>query len=138
MDEQENDLNQLCKQREDPKPVNYSPLSIVEEQEKVDYIHYIPRTAKSVKPQKSYMRNTVSIKNKSTVRSSKAGGSVFDDNESINSEHLFKIDKDLVKQNNKVNISMHQTSRRGSRVRGQQIITKSRASSKSKKEEEMP
>lgn len=124
-DEQELDLNNICMIRDEPKPVNYSPLSIVEEQEKVEHIHYIQRSAKSVKPIKSYMRSTASRPNKSFVRSSKAD-SVFDDNESVGSAHLFKIDKDLVKQNNKVNISMHQTnnsSRRGSRVRGQQIIT---------------
>jgi hypothetical protein len=126
VDEQDVDLNNLCKIREEPKPVNYSPLSIVEEQEKVERIHYIQRTAKSEAPMKSYMRSTISRPNKSFVRSSKAAGSVINDNESVDSADLFKIDKELVKQNNKVNISMHQTnnsSRRGSRVRGQQIIT---------------
>lgn len=91
------------------------------------------------------MRSTVSRHNKSTVRSNKAGSEYKggnDEDESNDSDHLFKIDKALITHNGGVNVSMHQTnnsSRRHSRVRGQQIITKratSRQSSKSKKQEE--
>ena len=58
VDEQDFDLVLLCKLREEIKPIIYSPLSVVEEDPTTKTIHYIPRTAKSVAPQKSYMRGT--------------------------------------------------------------------------------
>jgi hypothetical protein len=91
------------------------------------------------------MRATVARMNKSSTRSQKARSEYkFEEGDSIDSEHLFKIDKELIRQNATANFSMHQTnnsSRRGSRIRGQQIITKrdpSRNSSKSSKKEEPP
>ena len=121
-DEQDFDLVKLCKLREDVKPIVYSPLSVVDEDPVTKTIHYIPRTAKSVTATKSYMRPTVARLNKSTARSNKAFSDYkYDEEDSADSEQLFKIDKDLIKQNLAANISMHQTnnsSRRGSRVRG--------------------
>lgn len=88
-------------------------------------------------PEKSYMRSTYAAKSKSVARSHKAPSEYPEDDEDMGSEHLFKIDTALVKHN-RVNISMHQTnnsSRRGSRTRGDKLITlekkdSSRASSK--------
>ena len=69
------------------------------------------------------MRSTKTRTNQSTTRSYKSNKSdyVYNEGDSVNSEELFKIDKQLIKQNMTANISMHQTnnsSRRGSRVRG--------------------
>ena len=121
----------MCRLREEIKPIVYSPLSIVDEDPTSKTIHFIPRTAKSVAPDKSYMRPTKARLNKSTARSYKSQKSeyVYNEGDSMNSEELFKIDKNLIKQNMTANISMHQTnnsSRRGSRVRGQEIITNKR------------
>jgi hypothetical protein len=100
---------QLCRLREEIKPIVYSPLSIVDEDPTTKTIHFIPRTAKSVAPEKSYMRSTKARTNKSTTRSYKSNKSeyVYNEGESVNSEEFFKIDKQLIKQNMTANISMH-------------------------------
>jgi len=99
----------MCRLREDLKPIVYSPLSIVEEDPTTKTIHFIPRTAKSVAPEKSYMRTTKARTNKSTVRSYKSHKSdyVYNEGDSVNSEEFFKIDKELIKHNMTANISMH-------------------------------
>jgi len=89
----------MCRLREDLKPIVYSPLSIVEEDPTTKTIHFIPRTAKSVAPEKSYMRSTKARTNKSTTRSYKSHKSdyVYNEGDSVNSEEFFKIDKELIK-----------------------------------------
>lgn len=82
--------------REDIKPVVYSPLSIVDEDPGNKTIHFIPRTSKSVAPEKSYMRPTKSRTNKSVARSSKSEYK-YNEKDSMDSEELFKIDKNLIR-----------------------------------------